>query len=76
MNRQFDNKRQSLTVTDKQAGIGNFTGHMFNMKLEEKSPEISFKALPFKISGQKTETRNRCRPVELKQIMERAYQLM
>ena len=43
MNRLFHYKRQPLTVTDKQAGVGNystdqkkFTGHMFNIKLEEK----------------------------------------
>ena len=27
----------------------NFTGHMFNIKLEEKSYKMSFKALPVKI---------------------------
>ena len=57
MNWQFHDKRQSLTVTDKQAGVGKFltdqkkfTGHMFNIKLEEKSYKMSFKALPVKIS--------------------------
>ena len=41
MNRKFHNKRQSLTVTDKQAGVAdystdqkNFTGEIFNIKLE------------------------------------------
>ena len=33
----------------------NFTGHMFNIKLEEESYKMSFKALPVKISGQKTD---------------------
>ena len=42
VNRQFHNKRQSLMVSDKQAANyltdqNNFTGHMFNIKLEEKS---------------------------------------
>ena len=44
MNRLFHYKRQPLTVTNKQAGVDNystdqkkFTGHMFNIKLEEKS---------------------------------------
>ena len=27
----------------------NFTDHMFNIKIEEKSLKMSFKALPFKI---------------------------
>ena len=27
----------------------NFTGHMFNIKLEEKPDKMSFKALPAKI---------------------------
>ena len=56
MSRQFHNKRKSLTVTGKQAGVGfefvnqkNFTSHMFSIKLEEKSFKISFKALPVKI---------------------------
>ena len=60
MNRLFHYKRQPLTVTDKQAGVGNystdqkkFTGHMFNIKLEEKSYKMSFKALPFKIQWSK-----------------------
>ena len=54
MTRQFQNKRQSWTVTDKQASDGqnystdqkNFTGRMFNIKLEEKSHKMSFKAPP------------------------------
>ena len=53
MNRQFHNKQQSLTVTGKQETVDklfdwskNFTGHMFNTKLEEKSYKMSFKALP------------------------------
>ena len=56
MNRQFHNMRQSLMFTDKQAGVAdystnqkNFTGHMFNIKLEEKSYKMSFQALPVKI---------------------------
>ena len=60
MNRQFHNKKQSLTVTDKQAGVGrlfdwskNLTGHMSNVILEEKYYKMSFKALPLKYSGQK-----------------------
>ena len=43
-------------VTDKYAGVGklfdwskNCTGHMFNLKLEEKSYKLGFKALPVKI---------------------------
>ena len=43
MNQQFQNKRQSLTVIDKQAGVGklldwskNFSGHISNITLEEK----------------------------------------
>ena len=62
MNQQFHNNRQSLTVTDKQAGVDkyystdhkNFTGHMFNIKLEEKSYKMSFKALPVKMQRSKT----------------------
>ena len=60
MNRQFHNKRQSLTVTDKYTGIGklfdwskNFTVDMFNIKLEEKSNNMSFKALSVKIQRSK-----------------------
>ena len=60
MNRLFHYKRQPLTVTDKQAGVGNystdqkkFTGHMFNIKLEEKSYKMSFKAVPVKIHRSK-----------------------
>ena len=61
MNRQFHNMRQSLMFTDKQAGVAdystnqkNFTGHMFNIKLEEKSYKMSFKALPVNIQRSKT----------------------
>ena len=59
MNRQFHNKRQSLMVTDKHAGKlfdwskKKFTDHMFNIKLEEKSYKMSFKALPLKIQRSK-----------------------
>ena len=60
MNRLFHYKRQPLTVTDKQAGVGNystdqkkFTGHMFNIKLEEKSCKMDFKSLPVKIKRSK-----------------------
>ena len=55
MDQQFHNKRQSLMVTDNQAGLDKltdekkFTGRMFNIKLEEKSYKMSFKALPVKI---------------------------
>ena len=63
MNRLFHYKRQPLTVTDKQAGVGSystdqkkFTGHMFNIKLEEKSYKMSFKALPVKIKIQRSNT--------------------
>ena len=56
MNRKFNNKRQSLMVTEKQVCVGKlfdglkkFTGQMFNIKLEEKSYKNSFKALPVKI---------------------------
>ena len=31
----------------------NFTGHMFNIKLEEYPDKVSFKALPIKIQGSK-----------------------
>ena len=34
--------------------IFNFTGHMFNVKLEEKSLKVSFKTLPIKIQRSKT----------------------
>ena len=61
MNRQFHNMRQSLMFTDKQAGVAdystnqkNFTGHMFNIKLEEKS----YKMLQY--SGQKTDRGAQC----------------
>ena len=58
MIRQFHNKRQSLTVTDKQASVGNcstdqkkFTDRIFNIKLEEKLYKMTFKALPVKYSS-------------------------
>ena len=35
----------------------SFTGHMFNIKLQEKSNEISFKALPVKIQPSKSDRR-------------------
>ena len=62
MNRQFYNKRQTLTVINEQAGLGKlfdwskkkFTGHMFNIKLKEKSYKIRFKALLVKIQRSKT----------------------
>ena len=60
MNQQFHTMRQSLMVTDKQAGVAdystdqkNFTGHMFNIKSAEKSYKMSFKALPVKIQQSK-----------------------
>ena len=60
MNRRFHNKQQSLTVTDKQAGLRklfdwskSFIGHMFNIKLEKKSYNMTFKALPVKIQWSK-----------------------
>ena len=56
MNRQFHNKRQSLRVTEKQSVWAvymtdqkSFTGHMFSIKLEEKSYKMRSKALPVKI---------------------------
>ena len=61
MNWHFYNKQQSLTGTAKQAGVGKlfdwskkFTGHMFNIKLEENSYNMSFKALSVKYNVQKT----------------------
>ena len=61
MNRRFHNKRQSLTaLTNKPLWANcwtdqkNFTGHMFNIKLEEKSHKMSFIALPVKIQQSKT----------------------
>ena len=60
MNRQFYNKRHSLTVTDKQSvwanysiDQNNFAGHLFSIKLEEKSYKMSFKILPVKIQQSK-----------------------
>ena len=54
MNQQFRNKRQSFTVTDKQAGVG-------------KSYKMSFKALQVEIhlkySGQKTDREGQCAPL-------------
>ena len=54
-----------MTVTDKQAGVGmikstdqkNCTDHMFNIKLEEKSYKMGFKALPVKIQRLKNRQR-------------------
>ena len=50
MDRQFNNKRQSLTVTDKQEVQANystdqkdFTSDMLKIKLEKRSYNISFK---------------------------------
>ena len=57
MNRQFHKKRQSLKVTDKQAGVGKLFGkskkkkkwsyaqYKIRAKVKKK---LSFKALPFK----------------------------
>ena len=67
MNRLFHYKRQPLTVTDKQAGVGNystdqkkFTGHMFNIKLEEKSQiKWALKLCRLKYSCEKTNRRER-----------------
>ena len=60
MTRQFHNKRcywRSLTNkpvwTNYWTDQTNFTGHMFNTKLEEKSNKITFKALPVKIQQSK-----------------------
>ena len=65
--RQFHNKWQSLTVTDKQAGGAdystdqkNFTDHMFNIKLEEKSYKMSFRILPLKIQRSKNRQGAQC----------------
>ena len=47
MNRQFHNKRQLLTVTDKHYYLTDqkkIAGHTSNIKLEEKSYKMSFKA--------------------------------
>ena len=62
MNRQFLDKLSLLMVTDKQANLGKlidwpkkFTGHMFSIKLEKKSNEMSFKTLPVKIQWSKTD---------------------
>ena len=58
MNRQFHNKRQSLTNkpvwTNYSTDQKNFTGHMFNIKLEQKSYKMKFKDLPAKIQQSKT----------------------
>ena len=59
MNWQFHNKRQSLTNkpvwTNYSTDQKNFTGHMFNIKLEQKSYKMRFKALPVKRQRSKTE---------------------
>ena len=64
MNRQFHNKRQSLTLIDKHKVSVNysidqniFIGQMFNIKLEEKSYKMSFKALLVKIQRSKNRGR-------------------
>ena len=64
MNRQFHNKRQSLTLIDKHKVSVNysidqniFIGHMFNIKLEEKSYKMSFKALLVKVQRSKNRGR-------------------
>ena len=58
MNRQFHNKRQSVTNkpvwTNYSTDQKNFTGHMFNIKLEQKSYKMKFKDLPAKIQQSKT----------------------
>ena len=54
MNRQFHNKRQLLTVTDKHYYLTDqkkIAGHTSNIKLEEKSYKMSFKAPPVFYSG-------------------------
>ena len=62
MNQQFHNNQQSLKVTKKQAGVSklfdwskNFTAHMFNIKLKEKSYKWTSKCYRLKYSGQKTD---------------------
>ena len=59
MNRQFHNKRQSLTNkpvwTNYSTDQKNFTGHMFNIKLEQKSYKMEFEDLPVKIQRSKTD---------------------
>ena len=62
MNQQFHNNQQSLKVTKKQAGVSklfdwskNFTAHMFNIKLKEKSYKWTSKCYGLKYSGQKTD---------------------
>ena len=69
MNRQFHKKRQSLKVTDKQAGVGKLfgkskknkkkTGHMLNIKLEQKWKKKKWvsKLYLLKYSVQKTDMR-------------------
>ena len=60
MNWQFHNKRQSLTITDKQDGVAKsfdwskkFYWSHVQIKLEEKSYKMSFKALSVKIQQSK-----------------------
>ena len=48
MNLQFHNKRQPVW-SDYSADQKNFTGPMFNIKLEEKSDKMCFKPLPVNI---------------------------
>ena len=65
MNRQFHKKRQSLKVTDKQAGVGklfgkskkkkkkNWSHAQYKIRAKVKKKKMSFKALPFKIQCSK-----------------------
>ena len=58
MNRQFHNKGQSLTITDKQAGVdklfdGSKIYYWSHINLEEKSHKMSFKALSVKLQQSK-----------------------
>ena len=54
-----------MTVTDKSPAEystdqKNFTDHMFNIKLEEKSYKMSFKTLPLKIQRSKNRQGAQC----------------
>ena len=62
MNQQSHNKQQLLTVTNKQAAVSKlfyssrkfyWSRINFDIKLEEKSCKMSFKALPVKIQWSK-----------------------
>ena len=56
MNQQFHNKQQSLTITDKQAGVGKIFDWSIKKKIKyTKSYKISFKALPVKIHPSKNQ---------------------